>query len=68
MYGVEEVKVPQRGGLDGNVEKGVINLQMGEGALGSRVSVSCLSMLGCFVMAPAPSSPWAPGAILHSYL
>lgn len=56
------------GGFDGNVETGVINLQMGGGVLGSGVSVSCLSMLGCFVMAPSSSSPRAPGAILHSYL
>lgn len=67
--GLKESRFPRGGGgLDGNVETGVINLQMGEGALGSWVSVSCLYVLGCFVMAPTSSSPWAPGAILHSYL
>lgn len=69
-YEVEGVKVPQRGMgvLGSNVETGVMNLQMSEGALDSQVSISCFCIPGCFLMAPKPSSLQAPGAILHSYL
>lgn len=66
--GLKESRFPRGGGwrLDGNVETGVINLQMGEGALGSRVSVSCLCMVGCFVMAP-PHLPH-PGPLGPSFI